>query len=375
MPAADGGRSISDAVIETQHVVNIGRALAGKDPVLPKNGSRFNFEFPGSVQGFRSLAENVRIENVEGHSKQGKRSLAVQFEGKGSTYSPTFILTSELKMEGYKLLASPTLYSGQNLTAGLSAGQESTVKLFIKVYNKDDKLDIVYGPEMALTKGEYIETEWTMPNTHSQPIAEIGFECESEGGPGVIYLDYVTWDGEPKVTLTRPMGSTVSWEPPLVWRQAWIDAMDLWEMWWPEPYRLVQNQGRGLIMHGTREWKDYQAEADITPWLMDAGGIAVRVQGQKRFYALQLVKGNKIRVIKALDGDTVLAEEDFEWEIHNTYSLKMQVSGNQIKAWVDGKLQFDLIDGGAPLSGGGVAYVLDQGHIASQSMTVQPITK
>jgi hypothetical protein len=249
------------------------------------------------------------------------------------------------------------------------------VRLFIKAYNKDDKLDIVYGPELAITEGEYIETEWIMPNTHSQPIAEIGFECESEGGQGVIYLDYVTWDGEPNVTLTRPMGSTVRWEPPLVWRQAWIDAMDLWEMWWPEPYRLVQNQGRGLIMHGTREWKDYKVEADITPWLMDAGGIAARVQGQKRFYALQLVKGNKIRMIKALDGDTVLAEKDFEWEIHTTYSLKMQVSGNQIKAWVDGKLQFDLFDEGTPLSGGGVAYVLDQGHIGSHSMTVQPISE
>jgi hypothetical protein len=151
--------------------------------------------------------------------------------------------------------------------------------------------------------------------------------------------------------------------------------MDLWEMWWPEPYRLIQNEGRGLIMQGTREWKDYQVEADITPWLMDAGGIAVRVQGQKRFYALQLVKGNKVRLIKALDGDTILAEKDFEWEIHKTYSLKMQVSGNQIKAWVDGKHLFDLFDEGTPLSGGGVAYVLDLGHIGSQSMTVKPITE
>jgi len=105
---------------------------------------------------------------------------------------------------------------------------------------------------------------------------------------------------------------------------------------------------------------------------MDAGGIAVRVQGQKRFYALQLVKGNKVRLIKALDGDTILAEKDFNWEIHKTYTLKMQVSGNQIKAWVDGKHQFDLFDEGTPLSGGGVAYVLDLGHISSQLMTVKP---
>ncbi|MEJ2709125.1 MAG: ADP-ribosylglycohydrolase family protein [Anaerolineales bacterium] len=376
LPTADSGRSITDAVIETQHIVNMGRAFLGEEPILPKDGARFHFEFPGSVQGFRSLKESgkntiVKIENVLGHSQKGKRSLAFHFDGQGGIYTPTFILPSELEMKGYRLLASPTLYSGQNVRAGFSVDQESKVKLFIKVYNKDDKLDFIYGPEVTVNEGAFAEAEWLIPNTYSQPITEIGFICE--GNSGTMYLDYLTWDGEPNVTLTRPFGSNNRWEPPLVWRQAWVDAMDKWEVWWPETYRLVQNEGRGLIMQGTREWKDYQAEADITPWLMDAGGIAARVQGQKRFYALQLVKGNKIRLIKALDGDAVLAEKDFEWEIYKTYTLKIQVSGNQIKAWVDGKLQFDLVDEGSPLSGGGVAYVLDQGHISSQSMTVKPI--
>ncbi|NIT51398.1 MAG: ADP-ribosylglycohydrolase family protein, partial [Phycisphaerae bacterium] len=114
-----------------------------------------------------------------------------------------------------------------------------------------------------------------------------------------------------------------------------------------------------------------QVEADITPWLMDAGGIAVRVQGQKRFYALQLVKGNKVRLIKALDGDTILAEEELDWETYGTYQLKMEVSGNQIQAWIDGELQLEVVDEENSLQGGGVAYVVDQGHISSQAMTVK----
>ncbi|MFN2237032.1 MAG: ADP-ribosylglycohydrolase family protein, partial [Anaerolineales bacterium] len=180
------------------------------------------------------------------------------------------------------------------------------------------------------------------------------------------------WHGEPDVVLTRPFGSRENWQPPQVWRRAWVNAMDE-ALSWKEPYRLIKNEGRGLYMQGTREWRDYQAEADITPWLMDAGGIAVRVQGLKRFYALQLVKDNKVRLMKALDNDTILAEKDFDWELHNSYLLKMQVSGNQVKAWVDGKLIFDISDEGTPLSGGAVAYVVDQGHIASQAMTVKPV--
>lgn len=371
MPAADGGRSITDAVIETQHIVNIGRSLVGEDPFSPKNGARFHFEFPGSVQGFRAGEKTTTLENVAAYSQKGNNCLKVSFEDRGSASTPTFILPDELGMEGYKLLASPTLYSGQRVKAGFTVDQAAEIKFFIKVYNKEDQLDVLFGPEETVNADVYTEFEWVIPNTHSQPIAEIGLACKSETGG--LYLDYLTWDGEPNVILTRPFGSKEPWEPPLVWRQAWVDATDKWEPWWPEPYRLIQNDGRGLIIQGTREWKNYQVEADITPWLMDAGGIAVRVQGQKRFYALQLGKGNKVRLVKALDGDTVLAEKDLEWEIHKPYTLKMQVFGNRIKAWIDGQLQFDIMDDGIPLSGGGVAYVVDKGHIGSQAMIVKPI--
>jgi hypothetical protein len=373
MPAADGGRSITDAVIETQHIVNIGRAITGELPIEPKGGARFHFEYPGSVQGFRPGDDTTQLENVAAFSQAGERTLKVSFKDHGLTSTPTFILPDELGMEGYKLLASPTLYSGQKVKAGFTVDQEATVKLFIKVYNQDDQLEIVYGTEKECAAETFTEIEWIIPNTHSQPIAEIGFE--TSGDSENMYLDYLTWDGAPDVVLTRPFGTKNRWEPPLVWRQAWVDAMDKWEMWWPQPYRLIKNEGRGLLMQGTREWQDYVVEADVTPWLMDAAGIGVRVQGLKRFYALQLVNGKKARLLKALDGDSILAEKDFDWETYGTYQLKMEVSGNQIRAWVDDELQFEVVDEENPLQGGGVAYVVDQGHISSQAMTVKPIGK
>ncbi len=371
MPAADGGRSITDAAIETQHIVNMGRALVGMDPVWPKNGARFHFEFPGSVQGFRPGEESTELANVAAYSQKGERCLKVSFKGQGSISTSTFILPDELSGERYGLLASPTLYSGQRVSAGFSVDQDTHVKSFIRIYNKDDALDLIYGPEARLAADAYTEIQWIIPNTHGQPIAEIGLECKGESG--TLYLDALTWDGEPDVELTRPLGAKELREPPQVWRQAWVDAMDTWSLWTPEPYRLAKNEGRGLIMQGTREWRDYEAEADITPWLMEAGGIGVRVQGMKRFYALQLAAGDKLRLLKALDGDTILAERDFAWEIEKTYTLKMQVSGNHLSAWVDGQLQFDIVDEGTPLSSGGVAYVVDQGNIGSRAMSVKPI--
>ena len=241
-------------------------------------------------------------------------------------------------MEGYALLASPTLYSGQTVKTSFCSDQPTSIKLFITVYNKDDQLEIVHGPDNQLSAESRNKFEWTIPDTQSQPIAEIGIKCA--GASGNVYLDYLTWDGEPDVVLTRPLGFNGHKNPPLVWRQAWVDAMDLWEVKWPQPYRLIQNEGCGLIMQGTLEWQDYIVEADITPLLIDAAGIAARVQGLKRFYALQLVKGEKIRLLKALDGDNILAEADFDWDANSTYQLKLQVSGNHILAWIDDELQF-----------------------------------
>ena len=60
LPTADGGRAITDAVTETFNVVNIGRALAGEAPLAPKDGARFHFELPGSVQGFQPRATASR---------------------------------------------------------------------------------------------------------------------------------------------------------------------------------------------------------------------------------------------------------------------------------------------------------------------------
>src|SRR5919107_2224071 len=75
LATADGGRAITDAVIETYEIVNIGRALAGEPPLAPKNGARFHFELPGSVQGWMADASveskgALAIENVAGHSAQ-----------------------------------------------------------------------------------------------------------------------------------------------------------------------------------------------------------------------------------------------------------------------------------------------------------------
>jgi hypothetical protein len=132
LPTADGGRAITDAVAETYHIVNIGRALGGQPPLAPKGGARFHFELPGSVQGFRVEAQaggRARLENTPGHSRGGQRSLRARWEGAARLVTPTFIPPGEFDVPGYYFTASPTLYSGQTLRAGLSADEGNAAEM------------------------------------------------------------------------------------------------------------------------------------------------------------------------------------------------------------------------------------------------------
>jgi hypothetical protein len=187
-----------------------------------------------------------------------------------------------------------------------------------------------------------------------------------------VYLDRLAWDGAPDVTLTRPAfeGS--------MWRAAWVNAVDQYEGRWGEPFRLIQNEGTGLLIHGTREWTDYRVEADVTPHMVAGAGLAARVQGLKRYYALRLSGaagdgGTTAQLVKMRDAETVLAEVAFPWRFGQTYRLALAVEGQQIRAWVGDGLLFEVTDDDRPLEGGAVALLVTEGRTATQAVRVTPI--
>jgi hypothetical protein len=375
LPTADGGRAVTDAVTEAYHVANAGRALAGLEPLAPKGGARFHFDLPGSVQGFRpEEVGSVALENVAGHSREGRRALALRYRlapGRPARVATaTFIPPEAIDMPGYELMASPTLYPGQTVRAGLAAGEangeEIACRLYVRVYGKGDELVRAYGPEATLEPGAHRDLEWRVGDTGGDPIAEVGLEIAGDGADGVAYLDFVSWDGAPDATFTRPAHGGTMW-----WR-AWVNGVDHYEPWWPEPFRLVQDRGRGLLIQGSREWVDYRVTADVTPHMVASAGIAARVQGLRRYYGLLLCRGAGARLVKVLDGESVLAEAWFAWELGETHELALEVVGARLRAWIDGQLLFDVKDGDRPLAGGGVALVCEEGRAATAAVTVRP---
>jgi hypothetical protein len=286
LPTAEGGRAISDAVREGDALVAMARTMRGLDTAAPKDGARFHFERPGSVQGFQPDASGapLAVSNVLGHSASGSRSLAIQVTdfAAGDTAritTPTFAPLSTRDLRTYDLLGSPTLYPGQTVSARVEADRGNLgpvgVGLLLNRATGDDTAEPCHGPVVMVEPGATATLDWRVPDLGGQPILDIGLELSTvedassstAGGPATIYLDRLGWTGPPQVRLGRPDDGGASW------RHAWVDAVDRVDTLSPDVYRVIQNRGTGLLLQGTEEWHDLTVEAGhltSIPGAMDA---------------------------------------------------------------------------------------------------------
>jgi hypothetical protein len=158
-----------------------------------------------------------------------------------------------------------------------------------------------------------------------------------------------------------------------MWRRAWVSAVDRFDPQWPEPYRISQNTGTGLLIQGTAEWTDYVVLARITPHMTRQAGLAARVQGLRRYYALVLGRDQMVRLVKARDEVMVLDCRTFRWDFDATYTLKLEVAGTRLRGWVDDLLLFDVEDPDGVLGGGGVALLCEEGTLSCAGVQIEPL--
>ena len=192
-PTADGGRAITDAVIQTYQVVNIGRALHGEQPVAPKDGARFHFSLPGSVQGFvaEDTPETHGILTIGSDLLPGSDSRALVLDYRhlapgrcARAHTATFIPPEAIDMPGYTLLASPTLYSGQTVTARVQAGSTTPVncRMYAAVYGEKDALEIIYGPKLNWNPIRITSINGASPTRMERRLPALALNCRRRRG-------------------------------------------------------------------------------------------------------------------------------------------------------------------------------------------------
>jgi len=373
LPTADGGRCITDAVRETYSLINMGRGLKGQPPTAPKDGARFHFSLPGSVQGFQpedspQVRGTVTVGNEGGRLALHLHQIATGRPARVAT--ATFIPPSALARGGYDLVCSPTLYTGQEVTAQITAGPDLmgpvSAVLYVRVYGEGNALTLHRGPVQTLAPGGAAALTLTAPQTEGQPIAEVGVEITSDtSASGTVLLDRLTWDGTPTVTFGKAAQGDL-------WKRAWVNAASQFEPSWGEglAYRVIQNDGTGLVTQGEYEWTNYTVSTRIYPHCAKRLGLVGAVRGLRRYVALVLDEDRKVRLIEQRD-DTrqVLAESNTVWQPEDAQMLSLIITDKGIIAKYGGETL--TASGGNLPTCGAVGLLADTGYGEFSPVTVR----
>lgn len=373
VPTADAGGGITDVVAESLRITNIARNAVGLDRLAPKNGSRFHFSFPGSMQGF-TLQGPGTLENLALPDAPDTHGLLITGAGPVNVATPTFIPPAGRTMPGYALDVSPTIYSGQQLTVEVfvAPGDADTIASltpFLRHYSGEDELVEVLGTPAATVSGRKT-LSWVIPDTGGQPIAEVGLTVEPRPERTArIYLDSVDWKGAPTVNLRRPADDGT------MWRRSWVDNLN--DQGWPPPesFRLIANTSeRRLMITGSNTWEDYAVEAALTPHMAESMGLAARVQGLRRYYLLRCDRHGEMQLIKRAGNDHVLARAPFQWRPEEQVRLRIEAIGETIQGFVNGTLVLSATDAIRPLRTGGIAVTCELGRVGCDEVIVEPVT-
>jgi ADP-ribosylglycohydrolase len=371
--SADGGDALTDAVRETYRLCRVGRELLGAS-ARPPPTTRYHFELPGSQQGFVAdetpdSCGTTSIYNTVGHSREGSHSLAVQFRqlapGRPSRVGvQTFGEPADFEHGGYSMVMSPSLYPGQTVTAQITLDEQTSgpvaVGLFARIYpdRPGQPLTTSTSPFQELAPGTSTTLTWTLPETEGLPIVRIGVECRADQGTsGTLHLDSMHWAGAPSCLFSG--AALGGHHRPIGWTDG-IDSIHLSPADSGVQFHLIHNEGRGLLINGTSDWTDYRLSARVAPHMAAEAGIATRVGGVSRFYALLLCKDQTVRLLRCCDGDEILAEQKFAWEPNRFTSLSLEARGSRLIGAVDDREIFTVEDDALPA--GAIALVQTEGH-------------
>lgn len=361
LPTADGGRAITDALRESYEIVNVACALQNVPPTLSKNGARFHFSLPGSVQGWQG-ENGTTVFNAGGR-------LALSFKaGMGRAGTATWTPPDAFIMPHYGVVASPTLYAGQSVQAFVTAKGPLSAQLYVKTYGEGDAPVLHFGPAQSLSAGESAELTWTVSPTDGQPVYEVGIDVP-EGASGTLFVDWLTWSGTPSVTFGQPGGGSHRW--PLAWANGVSEFDTGWGASRGYTYRVIRNEGEGLVTQGASDWENYTVSANVWAHLSERIGLVAAGRGLRRYVALVLDADRRVRLVRQQDDAcTVLAESDVTWAIEQKLSLSLTVAHGKITVSVDGHI-FSADGDGLPLNGA-IGFLVEQGHAEFGPVTVEP---
>ena len=413
LPTAYGSETMTDALLESQNIINITRKMNGLESKVIKNNARYNFEMETSTQGWmvdksNNNNQNTFLKNCEHISAIGKRALEINFNNltKGinsELYVNTFFPEEftrlneqqEMMLMVYSFVGCPTVYSGQKIKTEIISKTKKNIKikLFIKYYGEGDKLFKLDSEEFLFSENETKKIEWTIPDTLSNPITQLGYSIASdEQVSGKILINYIDISGIPKMTFKKPdhikndkVNTTSHNIKSLtngvyipddekyygqLWKLAWVNDVDKWYSYGKNSFGLIKNASRGHVFTGSSDWKNYSVTSKIMFRLASSGGLVIRSQGLQRYYSLEIKSTNKLQINKMEYGLKILKEVDFSFEPFEEYFMRFEADNNFLKGFINNELLIEVEDKSNQFENGMIGCIVENGTIISDEISI-----
>jgi len=383
--SSDGGSCISDAVMETRSILRSAAKLENEPIDIPKE--RYAFEYPGSVQGFIPYDKNVEEQVLSGienaYDTIGKSGCKLSYAGLGagvhaSVCIDTFIDLQPKGKEGtsyFDVLCSPTLYSGQLVTAKVIAPfpVNPAYEFFIEYFDENDEVRLMYSSSYPLDTGEN-ELIWRVPDVKGHAIYRLGIVLKNkERLDGYIVLKSLDWSDAPEIyAMGRAMEMTPSltpWTTTTSWLKTFVSSADHFNPDYMVTFSICHAENNGVVTTGTKDWKDYSVKSVITFSQQESAGLVARAKGHRRYYGAVLSKGYAIIYKQEDDRREELAREAITFVIDSTYELMFTVEQNRLTLFVDGKKAAAGEDGSYKC--GQAGFVVDSGAILADGFEIK----
>ncbi len=311
----------------------------------------YHFKLPGSTHGFETVVERAKaaepfcMNSGEGSLKAGAIGLG---EAEGFRVAKrTYFYPSDFHDNRYDPAFSPQVYPGETISACVKQAEScGQMQLWAAMYVRDRNRngELVEGEHVKLIPGQTAELKLDIPSNPHMLIDEIGVRIlvgADKGGTPLVYVDEFRVEGTPmydidfkheRMEIYTGLHREVS------------QFTFLKGVWTLDDGRLMgSTNDYGECYTGDIRWTDYSLEGSICCVCEGESALNVRVQGAIRSYAVALRSG-RLMIRKNENGYRTLAECDHPTEIGETYRFRIDVKGNEISVFEDGKRLLSVCD-------------------------------
>lgn len=365
--SADGGECFTTITHEARKVVDAYNAINGEKKEFRH---RFEFEYPYSFQGFQPCpyvadnhSETAVVSNPDGDG------LTIDFKtlAKGTPFSlstPTFFDVKE-DFNAYEMYGSPSLYETQSVEYEIEGdGSPVSVEPYVWYTERDNTLKRVAGERYELKDG-LNRVVWQIPSLGGMPVLRFGFSFYAEKRvTGKVQVKYVSWDNAPLLFEQRGIMMRDMWDLSPFWKRMFVPSAKNFTPNLNHTYVISHANQNGLATIGTRDWKNYSVESNLSFSLHQSGGLVVRVRGHRRYYAALFEGGKRVKIVKRIDDMvTVLSETGFKYDEFERVNSRFSVSGSKLELYISGKLILSAEDEDWRLPSGGAGFIVNCGSM------------